>query len=401
MDRLVFLVDMNAFFISCETVRRPELREVPAAVAGDPKRRTGIVLAANYAARGFGVRTAMSVYQALNLCPELVLVAPDHRYYSQKSNEVMDLLGRFSPVVEQNSIDEAWLDMTGSHKLFGAPLEAAFAIQSAIETELGLWCSIGVSNNKFLAKMAAEMKKPQGITTLFPAELEKKLWPLPVGKVYGIGAKTAQKFNDLGMFTISDLAHADPNWLQSKFGKSGPQLHRCVNGLEVSPVTAHQRDDVKSIGKSVTLSEDLRDLSLGKQILFSLSDQVGRSARKKNRAGTTIQITIKYSDFQTITRQQTVAPTHSSRDIYKTASKLLEDHWKSSRSVRLLGVTLGGFDKDVPLQQLSMFDEGTPLDASDVKQEELEKTMDLIREKFGSKSLVHAILLKKTDSESS
>ncbi|QSX07793.1 DNA polymerase IV [Alkalibacter rhizosphaerae] len=395
MDRLVFLVDMNAFYISCETVRQPHLKDGPSAVAGDPRKRTGIILAANYNARGYGVRTAMSVYQALKLCPDLKLVAPDHDYYSQKSREVMDLLDRFSPTVEQNSIDEAWLDITGSHKLFGPPMEAATTIQDAIHQELGLDCSIGISSNKFLAKMAAEMKKPRGITALFPADLEEKLWPLPLGKVWGIGSKTAKKLNDMGLFTIGELARSDPSLLQDRLGKHGWDLHQHVNGLDEAPVTAHDRDDVKSIGKSVTLSEDLTNLEMAKQILFSLSDQVGRRARRKGKEGTTVQITIKYTDFQTITRQQRVDPTNSSRDVFQTACRLLEAHWKGRRPLRLLGVTLADFHREPDVEQLSMFPSVQEEAKDHEKHRDLEKAMDKIRDKYGSTAITHAILLAK------
>lgn len=398
MDRLVFLVDMNAFYISCETLRDPTLKGKPAAVAGDPKKRTGIILAGNYEARAFGVRTAMSVAQALKLCPNLTLVPPDHDYYSRVSRNVMDLLDRFSPTIEQNSIDEAWLDMSGSQKLFGSPLEAAGTIQSTLEKELGLWCSIGISNNKFLAKMAAEMKKPLGITTLFPEELEEKCWPMPLEKTYGVGQKTAEKLHHLGLFTIGDLARSDPNLLGKTLGKTGPLLHQWVNGQDQDPVMAHHRDDVKSIGKSVTLSEDLTHLALGKEILFSLSDQVGRRARRQKKKGTTVQITIKYSDFRSITRQHTIPPTDSSRTIFATASRLLEENWSSKKPVRLLGVTLTDFNR-VQSEQLSMLASLSESIQEDPRIRSLEETMDRIRDKYGSKSMLHGIQLKKRNSK--
>src|SRR5690606_38927231 len=164
MQRVVFLVDMNAFFISCEMTRNNSLVGKPAAVAGDPKKRSGIILAANYEARKYGVKTTMVLHEAKKLCPGLILIPPDHRFYERKSREVMDLLSRYTPIIEQNSIDEAWLDMTGCEKLFGEPAESARSIMDAIINELGLWCSIGISENKFLSKMASEMKKPLGIT---------------------------------------------------------------------------------------------------------------------------------------------------------------------------------------------------------------------------------------------
>jgi len=211
MQKVIFLVDMNAFFISCEMTRNGSLIGTPAAVAGDPKKRSGIILAANYEARSSGVKTTMVLHEALKLCPKLILVSPDHHFYGQKSEEVMDLLSNYTPVLEQNSIDEAWLDMTGCEGLFGNPLKAAKAIMDEIEDRLGLWCSIGIAENKFLAKMAAEMKKPLGITELWEDDIPGKLWPLPVKEMYGVAAKTAEKLNRMGIKTIRDLAQFDAN----------------------------------------------------------------------------------------------------------------------------------------------------------------------------------------------
>lgn len=179
VQRVIFLVDMNAFFISCEATRNPALAGKPAAVAGDPERRSGIILAANYEARKFGVRTTMVLREALKLCPRLVLVPPDHFFYEKMSCEVMKILARYTPCIEQNSIDEAWLDMTGTEVLTGKPMDAAHSIMDTINVELGLWCSIGIADNKFLAKMASEMKKPMGITELWQENVKDKMWPLP------------------------------------------------------------------------------------------------------------------------------------------------------------------------------------------------------------------------------
>ena len=195
MQKVIFLVDMNAFFIACEMTRNASLVDVPAAVAGSPERRTGIILAANYQARAKGVKTAMVIHEALKKKKKMLFVPPDHAFYKEKSEEVMELLSHYSPIVDQNSIDEAWLDMTGSQGLFGPPRVAAQTIMDAIKHDLGLWSSVGISNNKFLSKMAADMKKPLGITELWKTDLAEKLWPLRVGKMHGVGAKTAEKLN--------------------------------------------------------------------------------------------------------------------------------------------------------------------------------------------------------------
>ena len=175
MKRLIFLVDMNAFFISCEMARNPGLKGKPAAVAGDPKKRSGIILAANYEARKYKVKTAMVLHEAKKLCPELIIVAPDRELYEKNSRAVMDILSSYTPVIQQNSIDEAWMDLTGCEKLFGSPLFIARNIMDTISKELDLWCSIGISENKFLAKMGSELKKPQGITELYTKDVKEKL----------------------------------------------------------------------------------------------------------------------------------------------------------------------------------------------------------------------------------
>lgn len=251
---------MNAFFISCEMTRNPELTKGPAAVAGSPHNRTGIILAANYEARKYGVKTAMVIHKALKLCPHMVFVPPDHSFYRQKSKEVMDLLFNYSPLVEQNSIDEAWLDMTGTDHLFGTPVECAQRIMDDIKTNLGLWCSIGISESKFLSKMAADMKKPQGITQLWKKDIKDKLWQLPVGKMHGVGEKTANKLHGLGIQTIGDLANYDRFYLDKFLGKWGNELYQKANGLDSSTIKIISDDDVKSIGRSTTFPTDIWDI---------------------------------------------------------------------------------------------------------------------------------------------
>lgn len=237
MQNVIFLVDMNAFFISCEMTRNDSLAVRP---SGDPKKRTGIIVAANYEARSCGVRTAMVLHEALKLCPKIIPVPPDHGFYSQKSKDVMDLLNNYTYVQEQNSIDEAWLDMTGSEALFGGPVEAARLIMEAIKNDLSLWSSIGIAGNKFLAKMAAEMKKPLRITELWEKDIPAKLWPLPVREMYGIGGKTAEKLNRMGILTIGQLAKFGINFVVKAFGKGGKELYLHAKGIDCSPVLARE-----------------------------------------------------------------------------------------------------------------------------------------------------------------
>jgi len=393
VQKTIFLVDMNAFFISCEMTRNPDLIGRPAAVAGDPQRRTGIILAANYEARKFGVKTAMVVHKALKLCPDMLLVPPDHKFYTQKSNEVMGLLCNYTPLIEKNSIDEAWLDMTGTERLFGSPKDAATKIMNDIKVNLGLWCSIGISDNKFLSKMASDMKKPQGITELWKKDIESKLWPLPVGSMYGVGEKTSYKLNNIGVQTIGDFAKLDRNFIYKTFGKSGLELYQRANGHDLSPVKPVSADDMKSIGRSVTLPEDSVDIEMLKYILMELSEDVGITTRKHNKKGRVVHIVLKFSDFEVINRQTTISPTCFTNDIYNVGYNLLKNNLNSNKPVRLLGISLSGFEENCLSEQISLFD--TSHVVKDDKHEKIDGVMDKIRDKYGFQTISRASLVRK------
>jgi len=385
---------MNAFFISCEMTRNTSLVGIPAAVAGDPKKRTGIILAANYEARSFGVKTAMVLHEALKLCPKLTIVPPDHHFYGQKSEEVMDLLSNYTPALEQNSIDEAWLDMTGSEGLFGKPFDAAKQIMNEIKESLGLWCSIGIAGNKFLAKMAAEMKKPLGITELWGNNIQDILWPLPVKEMYGIGAKTSEKLNRMGIKTIGELAKSDVSTVIKALGKVGNEIYLHANGIDNSTVFARVDDDVKSIGREKTLPEDITDIEKAKIVLMELADDVGMTVRKQSKEGRTVHITLKYSDFHSVTRQMTIPATSVTKEIYQAGCRLLEQNWNKSHPVRLIGISISGFYEDGFSEQLSLFD---PMQGNvqSGKNKQIDKAMDKIRSRYGSEKITLATLVKK------
>ena len=392
MQKVIFLVDMNAFYISCEMSQNPELKGKPAAVAGDPKKRTGIILAANYEARKFGVRTTMLVHEAKKLCPEIILVPPRHQLYEKRSKEVMEILARYSPVIQQNSIDEAWLDMTGCEALFGKPVEAAEKIMKAIMNELDLWCSIGISENKFLAKMASELKKPLGITELWRRDVPEKLWPLPVREMYGIGKQTEKALIDIGIYTIGDIAKSDPTFLAKKFGKYGEEIYRLAKGIDESEVSENPQVKSKSIGRSTTLPENITDLEQAKTVILKLAEEVGMEARKQNYKGRTVSIVIRYDDFKTITRQKSVRATYLTKEIYSAGAKLLEENWNCKKPVRLLGISLNNISTD-EVEQLSIFNL-TGGEEVNEKEEKLEKAFDSIRERFGFDKIKRAVILK-------
>jgi len=304
----------------------------------------------------------------------------------------MDILSRYTPVVQQNSIDEAWMDLTGCEKLFGKPLAIAENIMETISRELDLWCSIGISENKFLAKMGSELKKPKGITELYIKDVKEKLWPLPIREMYGIGKQTEQKLMDYAIYKIGDIANSNVEFLKSNFGKYGEELYKQSKGMDDSPVMPNPIYDSKSISRSTTLPFDTNDISYIRNILLSLAEEVGYEARKYGYKGKTIAISIKYQDFTSVTRQKTVTPTYLTKDIYTTALKLIEENKSRNKLIRLLGLGLSNFSEEES-EQLSMFAlfEG---DNGVQKEETIEKTIDKIRERFGNKKILRGSMLK-------
>jgi len=343
----------------------------------------------------------MLVHEAQRLCPGIALVPPDHDFYEQKSREVMDLLRQFTPIVEPNSIDEAWLDMTGCEKLSGAPLEAAQMIMQSINEKLDLWCSIGISDNKFLAKMASEMKKPQGITELLAGGCAQQVMAAASRCHVWRRSENGRKLKRLGVATIGDLARLSQEFLVERFGKSGSDLFRHAHGLEDDPVLATDKDPVQSIGRSMTLSANVSDLEKAKLILLGLSDEVAATARRQNLKGQVVQITLKYTDFKVITRQSMVPATNLSQEVYLAGCALLARSWDPAKPVRLIGISLGHFQKHQEDRQLSLFDqldrdalEAAPDKSSDSGK--VDQTDRPIRERFGPNSITRASLLKKS-----
>lgn len=392
MSRIIFLVDMNAFFISCEATRRPELHGIPAAVAGDPKYRSGIILTANYKARAFGVKTGMTLFEAQKVCPEILLLKPDFSLYTSLSRRVMEILSTYTPVIEQASIDEAWLDMTGTPAVASSPRTAAEKIMAEIKDELGLFCSIGISENKFLAKMASDMKKPLGITELFIKDVPEKLWKLPVSDMYGIGSRSAARLRGIGIMTIGDIAKFGEKPLLGDFGKMGQRIFELANGKDNEPVLARVKDEMKSVGRSTTLSEDVKDVNFACKVILALSEEIGADARRYGKKGKTVQITLRYPDFTNITRQASVSTTNLTSEIAAAGEKLLRKNW-TNRPVRLIGISLSGFEGEEP-EQLSFFESAEK--AGNHREEKLEKAVDDLRERFGKTAVKRASLIDES-----
>ncbi|QSF46820.1 DNA polymerase IV [Paenibacillus tianjinensis] len=392
--RVILHVDMNAFYCSVHEAEDPaQYKGKPTAVAGSVELRRGIIVTCSYAARKYGISTGMQVQKALRIYPSLILIKPDFHLYRKYSNAFMQIAYSYTPLLEAVSIDECYLDITGSRQ-FGTPLEIAAAIQRRIMEELGLPCSIGVAPNKLLAKIASDLKKPNGITVLRLRDVPDILWNKPCGDMFGIGGKTAEKLRKLGIYNIGQLAAADEKFLVDHFGVMGSWLKRAGNGIDYGIVNP-EREQSKSIGHTTTLPRDVVGLAEARPILLNLSDQVARRLRKQGLVAAGVQLTIRTPDMKTITRsRQLEAPTESAEDIYKAVCEQFARHWNNEKPVRLLGVTLQSLTaKEESAIQLDLFDyERQP------KKESLNKTMDMLRNKFGENAVLTAGMLSDSHS---
>lgn len=387
--RIILHIDMNAFYCSVHAAEEPELyRGKPTAVAGSVELRKGIVVTSSYEARAVGVRTGMTVRQALNVCPDLILISPNFDLYRKYSKGFLRIAGNYTPLIEAVSIDECFLDITGSSQ-FGTPIEIAETIRRRVREELSLPCSIGVAPNKLLAKMASDMRKPDAVTVLRRREVPTLLWGKPCQTLYGIGSRTADKLLRLNIRTIGQLAAADERVLTERFGVYGAWMKRAANGLDDSPVEPLQ-EAPKSIGHTTTLPSDLTGREQYRRVLLNLADQTTRRLRHQRMMCSTVQISIRDPEMRTITRASGLpVPTDTLEDVYDTACRLMDAHWKEGNPVRLLGITLQSLTpKEETPVQLDLFSyEEKP------KRDRLVSVMDLLRDKFGENALLTAGML--------
>ncbi|MGI6596377.1 MAG: DNA polymerase IV [bacterium] len=380
-------VDMNAFFAACHQAQEPALKGKPVLVSGDPSSRHGIVLTASYEARRFGVKTAMPTAQALRLCPQALIVAPNFRLYSFYSKQIMAILNSFTPLVEQYSIDEAWLDVSGCENLFGPADNIAREIKQKIKHQLDLSCSIGIAPSKILAKMASDLEKPDGLVIITADNIASRIWPLAVDKLFGVGPQTTAALNSLGVFTIGDLAGFPLAVLKQRFGAYGPYLAQLAQGQDHSSVDPNP-DTAKSIGNSITLPQDAETAAEIETILLALAEEVGTRLRRRNLKGSTITVSVKTPDFRLITRSRTYPEaTNLTETIYRRAGEIYRQHLQGRR-VRLVGVTVSNITAASAGTQLSLFPA-----SEDDKRARLAQTVDQVRARFGDRSLVRARLL--------
>jgi DNA polymerase IV len=387
--RVILHIDMNAFYCSChEAVEPDKYKGKPLAVAGSVELRHGIVVTSSYAARSRGVKTGMQVREALKLCPDLMLLEPDFDLYRQFSKQFMKIAHSYSPLVEAMSIDECFIDITGS-KQFGTPLDISGEIQRRIADELGLPCSIGVAPNKLLAKMGSDMKKPNGITVLRKRDVPKLLWNKPCANLYGIGNRTAERLSRLNIRTLGELAASDEFFLVKEFGVLGSWLKRAANGIDDSPVNPI-REASKSIGHTTTLPFNFTEEDDIRRVFLNLADQVARRLRKQQLFAATVQITIRDPSMKTITRSITLqSPTETADDVFREACGLFRKHWTLGKPVRLLGITLQNLKpKSETALQLDLFDY-----QEQPRKDKLNRTMDMLRDKFGEDAILTAGML--------
>ncbi len=374
MSKIILHIDLNAFFAACEVLKNPSLKGKPLVVGGAGRR--GIVSTASYEARKYGIHSAMPTYKALQLCPDLIIVEGDFSLYRHYSSLFFNFIKEnFSPIMEVASIDECYVDATLILKDNPSPLQRIKDLQMTLLKELGLSCSIGVAPTKFLAKMASNAKKPLGMTVYRRRDLKNNLWLLSIDEMYGIGKKTAPRLKALGIKTIGDLAHNTSEDVKNLLGKSYYTFYDWANGYGSDTVLVEE-DDPKSIGNSQTFLFDTDDYDEITALFKELSASVAKRAERENKVGLTIQIVIRYYNFETVNRSVTLTkPTNAQLTIFYEAMKLFDRNYRDE-PIRLLGVTLQNLsDEGSLVEQLSLFDDFTTKSKTEV-------IVDLLNEEY-------------------
>ncbi|WP_227395209.1 DNA polymerase IV [Jeotgalibacillus aurantiacus] len=383
--RIILHIDMNSFYASVEAAYQPELKGKPVAIAGNPEERRGIVVTCSYEARAYGVYTTMNVREAMKLCPDLIVLRPDFDKYRKASKAMFDILRSYTHLVEPVSIDEGYMDLTDLG--LDDPLATVKEIQDRILRELDLPCSIGVSPNKFLSKMASDMKKPLGITILRKREVQNILWPMPVEEMHGVGKKTAEKLAAISIQTIGDLAAADDIQLKALLGINGTRLKNRANGIDIRKVDPDSVYDFKSVGNSTTLPRDYTNQADLMKVLEALSRKVSDRLKSKDVIGYSLSVMIRFKNRKTITRSMTFRhPLLETDKIANEAKSLFLKHWDGT-PVRLLGVTVQDLqERSQAYKQIDLFSY-----EEDAKYEPIDRLISDIEKKFGTGALSRGV----------
>jgi len=383
-DRSILHVDMDAFFASVEQRDHPELRGKPVLVGGDGPR--GVVAAASYEARVFGCHSAMPSSIAKRLCPQAIFVKGSHGVYGRVSKQVFEILERFSPAIQPISVDEAFLDVTGSTNLFGTPVEMAIEIRRLVREELELTCSVGIAPNKFLAKLASDMNKPDGYTVITNETMEAILDPLPVERIMGVGPAAKRDLDRLGIRTVKQLRSFPVEALTARFGEFGERLHRLSSGLDDRPVRVDK--GARSISHEHTFETDLDNPEEVRSIIARQAGDVASRLRRHGRYVKTVSIKVRFGDFQTITRSTTFESQTNETATIHQAAKALFDHWaKDFHPVRLIGVALSGLTESAA--EAGLFDV-----QSSGSNQAIDQATDVITGRYGKGALTRASTLR-------
>lgn len=386
-SKAIIHLDMDAFFPAVEVLDHPELKGQPVIVGGSRKR--GVVSSASYEARKYGVHSAQPMAKAVRLCPHAVFLPVRMSRYQAVSERVVEIFRRFTPLVEPLSIDEAFLDVTGCSRLFGRPVDIARKIKETVFCEVGLTVSAGVAPSKFVAKIASDMQKPDGLTFVPAERIRDFLNPLPVSKMWGVGKATQEALAKLNIRTFLDLSRTPADALNKKFGKYGMKMHRLSMGIDDRDVEPEH--DAKSIGNEETFSEDITDVGLARKELLALANKVAHRMRQEWLQGRTITLKVKYDDFVLTTRSATLAvPTDDAAEIYSDVCRLMDKTAVGKRPVRLLGISMSQLVSDELEGQLSLF-----LREGVSKKRDLNLALDSICEKFGDKAIRPGTLVTK------
>lgn len=391
--RVILHSDLNNFFASVEIARNPALAGKPLIVCGDPKERHGVVLAKNEEAKKFGIKTAETVYSALKKCPDLQMVGSHFHEYKKYSQKVVEIYARFTDKIEECSIDECALDMTESTFLFGSGYEIAEKIRRTVKEELGLTVSVGVSFNKVFAKLASELKKPDAVTEISEENYREIVWRLPVTDLLFVGKSTAQTLRDLGVHTIGDLARADEAMLSRFLGKRGRQLRVYARGEDDEPVHFEKKkEDLKSIGNSMTLPKDISDREEVKRWFYALAESVSARLRAADVGrASTVHIVVRNEKLEDSTCQKKVPPTALCGDIAQAAYELFCRNFPLGYKVRMLGVTVSGFDYHIEQMTLDSMLSGERSKYD--KKERAESAIAKIREKYGYATVQRGVVM--------
>lgn len=391
-ERVILHSDLNNFFASVEIALEPALKGKPLIVCGDPKERHGVVLAKNEEAKKFGIKTAETVYSALKKCPELQMVGSHFHEYKKYSLLVKEIYARYTDCIEECSIDECALDMTESTFLFGSGYEIAQRIREEVKTELGLTVSIGVSFNKIFAKLASELKKPDAVTEITRENYKTRVWGLPVGELLFVGRSTQETLRKIGVRTIGELANADEALLSKVLGKRGRQLRVYARGEDEEPVKpVKDKEDLKSVGNSTTLPKDIWDREEIKRWFYALAESVTARLRAADVGrASTVHIVVRDTQMKDVTCQTKILPTAHCGDIAKAAYALYCQHFPLGMRVRMLGITVSGFDYHIEQMTLDGALDGQDYD----KEERMESAVEKIRKKYGYATLQRGVVME-------